>query len=78
MRIEPFVMERMQSIWENQVEINLSESGIHPLTVEELIGEGCERDALLRLSLGYSQTNGTRALREAIAAMYPGATAANV
>jgi aspartate/methionine/tyrosine aminotransferase len=78
MRIEPFVMERMQSTWENQVEINLSESGVHPLTVEELVGEGCERDALMRLSLGYSQTNGTRALREAIGAMYPGATAANV
>ena len=78
MRIEPFVMERMQSTWENQVEINLSESGVHPLTVEELVGDGCERDALMRLPLGYPQTNGTRALREAIAAMYPGASAANV
>ncbi len=78
MRIEPFVMERMQSTWENQVEINLSESGVHPLTVEELLGDGCERDALMRLALGYPQTNGTRALREAIAAIYPGATAANI
>ena len=32
-KIVPFVMERMQSTWENQVEINLSESGVHPLTV---------------------------------------------
>ena len=78
MRIEPFEMERMQSTWENQVEINLSESGVHPLTIDELVGEGGERDDLLRLSLGYPQTNGTPALREAIAALYPGATAAHV
>jgi aspartate/methionine/tyrosine aminotransferase len=78
MRIEPFVMERMQSTWENQVEINLSESGVHPLTLEELVGEGPDRDALMRLSLGYPQTNGTPPLREAIARLHPGATAANV
>ena len=78
MRIEPFVMERMQSTWENQVEINLSESGVHPLTLEELVGEGPGLDELMRLSLGYPQTNGTVALREAIAALYPGASAAHV
>ncbi|HSK08936.1 MAG TPA: aminotransferase class I/II-fold pyridoxal phosphate-dependent enzyme [Vicinamibacterales bacterium] len=78
MRIEPFVMERMQSIWENQVEINLSESGVHPLTLDELLEDGDERESLLRLSLGYPQTNGTPALREAIAALYPGAAPANI
>ena len=36
MKLEPFAMERMQSIWENQVALNLSESGVHPLRVEEL------------------------------------------
>ena len=30
---QPFVMERMMSEWENAVEINLSESGVHPLTM---------------------------------------------
>jgi hypothetical protein len=30
-------MERWQSIWENQVEYNLSESGVHPLKLSELL-----------------------------------------
>jgi aspartate/methionine/tyrosine aminotransferase len=73
-RIDPFVMERMQSTWENQVEINLSESGVHPLTLGELVDDPADRAALLGIALGYPQTNGTIPLRSAIAAMYPGAT----
>jgi aspartate/methionine/tyrosine aminotransferase len=73
-KIVPFEMERMQSTWENQVEINLSESGVHPMTVGELLGAGADRDGLFGQALGYPQTNGTEALRAAIAAMYPGAT----
>ena len=30
-------MERWQSTFEHRVDINLSESGVHPLTVDELI-----------------------------------------
>ncbi len=78
MRIEQFVMERMQSTWENRVEINLSESGVHPLRVEELARDPAEREGLLAQQLGYPQTNGTPGLRAAIAAMYPGATADHV
>jgi len=73
-KILPFEMERMQSTWENQVEINLSESGVHPLTLGELVDEQDDRDSLLQVGLGYPQTNGTIPLRSAIAAMYPGAT----
>ncbi len=73
MRIDEFVMERMQSIWENQVEINLSESSIHPLTLRELTAEA-GADAVLDVALGYPQTNGTLQLRSTIAAMYPGAS----
>jgi aspartate/methionine/tyrosine aminotransferase len=73
-RIVPFEMERMQSTWENQVEINLSESGVHPLTVGELLDDDGERQRLLDVALGYPQTNGTVPLRSAIAALYPGAT----
>ncbi len=77
MKIEQFVMERMQSTWENQVEINLSESGVHALTLRELVADvGTEE--LLDVGLGYPQTNGTERLRSAIAALYPGATADNV
>jgi aspartate/methionine/tyrosine aminotransferase len=77
MRLEPFAMERMQSEWENRVSHNLSESGVHPLTVEELL-EPADRDEVLRQRLLYIQSNGTDELRSAIAALYPGAQARNV
>lgn len=72
MKIEHFEMERMQSTWENVIEYNLSESGVHPLTLDELLTEGELRE-VLRLGLGYSQTNGTPELREQIVRLYPGA-----
>jgi aspartate/methionine/tyrosine aminotransferase len=78
MKIAPFTLERWQSIWENQVGINLSESGVHPLTVEELITEKGELARVLRQPLGYPQTNGSDLLRSRVAELYPGASAANV
>jgi len=69
MRIEPFVMERMQSTWENQVEFNLSESGVHPLRLEELLDDEGGLQALLRQPLVYTQSNGTPELRDRIAAL---------
>ena len=43
MKLEPFAMERMQSTWENRVAWNLSESGVHPLRVEELADTDADR-----------------------------------
>ena len=63
-------MERMQSTWENLVDFNLSESGVHPLTPRELLGGNVE--ALLDQPLVYSQSNGTIELRTLISALYPG------
>jgi hypothetical protein len=37
MDIEEFTLERVQSRYENEVEINLTESGIHPFTLRELL-----------------------------------------
>jgi aspartate/methionine/tyrosine aminotransferase len=74
MRVEPFDLERMQSTYENEVDFNLSESGVHPLRLGELVHDAGSRDALLGEVLRYTQTNGTPALRELIAAIYPGAT----
>jgi aspartate/methionine/tyrosine aminotransferase len=74
MPIELFEMERMQSTWENLVEYDMSESGVRPLTLRELIEMGFDLDAFLDTPLGYSQSNGTLELRERIAAGYPGAT----
>lgn len=73
MKIETFEMERMQSTWENLVEYDLSESGVRPLTLRELMEMGFDLDAFLDVPLGYSQSNGTVELRETIAQFYPGA-----
>jgi aspartate/methionine/tyrosine aminotransferase len=77
-KLETFALERFQSIWENRVAWNLSESGVHPLKVIELLKSPEHQADLLQLHLGYPQTNGTIELRESIAAMYPGATVDHV
>ena len=74
MRLEQFAMERMQSTYENQVEFNLSESGVHPLLLGELADDAASREALLAEPLRYTQSNGTIPLRELVAGIYPGAT----
>jgi hypothetical protein len=71
-------MERMQSTYENQVAYNLSESGVTPLDLGNLVDEPAVHDALMRERLRYTQSNGTGRLRELIASQYPGATPDNV
>jgi len=75
----PFAMERWQSTWENRVRYNLSESGVHPLSIGELATlTGTDLQTLADTRLGYTQSNGTDALREEIAALYPEARPENV
>jgi aspartate/methionine/tyrosine aminotransferase len=78
MAIELFEMERMQSTWENVVHYDMSESGVRPLTLRELVDMGFDLESFLDVPLGYSQSNGTIELREQIAAHYPGATADHI
>lgn len=78
MRYVPFRMERYQSTYEHRVEINLSESGVHPLTVRELLDLAGNNGTVDEVRLGYGQSNGSDELRRRIAALYPGATDANV
>jgi aspartate/methionine/tyrosine aminotransferase len=79
MPFRPFAMERWQSTWENRVRFNLSESGVRALCANELAKlAGDDAAALLDAALGYPQSNGTEELRSSIAAIYPGATAAQV
>jgi aspartate/methionine/tyrosine aminotransferase len=75
----PFLMERMMSRFEQDVEYNLSESGVHPLSLRELLDDdaGLVED-LLSCRLGYPHVNGLPELRESIASLYAGATAGNV
>jgi aspartate/methionine/tyrosine aminotransferase len=75
---QPFEMERMMSKWENVVEYNLSESGVHPLAVSELVEDPAVLERVLSTPLHYPQGNGILELRENIAALYPGATPDNV
>ncbi len=77
MSFVPFAMERWQSTYENRVDYNLSESGVHPMTLRELLdlaGLATADDTLI----GYGQSNGSDALRAHIARLYPGASEANV
>ena len=48
---QPFDMERMMSKWENVVDYNLSESGVHPVTVRELAGDPALVEELLATEL---------------------------
>lgn len=76
MQLEVFEMERMQSLFEHHVDLNLSESGVEPLRLEELLALGRSEHlaALMAQPLAYTQTNGTVELRSRIAALYPDAT----
>lgn len=77
-KIDLFRMERSQALLENVVDYNLSESGVSPLRVGELLGGDFDVNDLLNVKLGYPWAGGSPGLREAIADFYPGATAANV
>jgi aspartate/methionine/tyrosine aminotransferase len=75
----PFMLERDMSVWENKVKYNLSESGVHPMTITDL-SEGNNEfvEQILTSELNYAQANGIRELRDNIAALYPGASRDNV
>ncbi len=77
MKFPIFELERVQSLYENTVEYNLTESGFHPYTLEELLT--AEQLAQLHQTvLGYGQTNGSMELRSAVAALYPDQALDNV
>jgi aspartate/methionine/tyrosine aminotransferase len=74
MKLERFELERLQSEQEHNVEYNLSESGVEPMHIRDLLPTQELKDQLLDMQLHYSQTNGTVALRKAISYHYPGTT----
>ena len=78
-KFQPFVMERMMSKYEKAVDYNLSESGVHPLTLKELFQDDPDGLAgLLSLEMDYAHANGIPELRKNIAALYQGAGPENV
>ena len=77
MKFKTFDLERNMSVWEHLVDYNLSESGVHPLTLKDVLTPD-ELEEVSRLVLYYTETNGTAALREVVADMYPSATPEHV
>lgn len=79
MQFTPFDLEHEQSVWEQQVDINLTESGVHPMRLEELLdGDDSKRAELMSCEINYPHVNGNPELRENIAALYDGAAVENV
>jgi aspartate/methionine/tyrosine aminotransferase len=75
----PFNLEYTQSIWEQKVDFNLTESGVHPIRLDQLLGENGELVAeLLGTEINYPHVNGNPELRQNIANLYPGAGIENV
>jgi len=72
-------MERMMSKFEQDVEYNLSESGVHPISVRELLDDNPHLiDDMLGTGLNYPHVNGIPELRRNIASLYDGAGPENV
>src|SRR5256884_7021720 len=71
-RFVPFELERWQSTWENRVRFNLSESGVHPLSIQELLGlAGASALPLLEVRLRHTQFQRPHPPRRAIAPPHP-------
>lgn len=78
MTIERFRMERYQSLHWHEVDYDLSESGVLPMTIRELLGPAADAESFLATKLGYPLSEGSEETRANIAAWYPDATANNV
>lgn len=76
MKIETFLLERWMTRHETHVRYDIAESGILPLSTQDLLDfepedrRAATLERLLTLPLGYSEARGTHELREALAATY--------
>lgn len=76
---KPFLVEQYLSELEHGVKFNFSESGVHPMTLGELLELGnVELESLSSLLIDYPQVNGSTELRETISGFYSGTDADNV
>ena len=78
MHIDTFEMERMQVQYENVVDYNLSESGILPLKLSELLDGQGDPENFLNQELCYPEADGSPLLRERIAQFYPDCKPSNI
>ncbi len=77
MKFEEFELERNQSLFEHEVDYNLSESGLHPLPLNKILNHD-EQQELLNKELIYGYTTGTPELRNKIVGLYNKSTIDNV
>ena len=77
MKFPPFELERIQSLYENSVEVNLTESGVEPLSLKELMNTE-ELEELINIPMGYGYTKGSPLLRQRISNLYKGYDKKNV
>ena len=54
----PFAQERVMSKWENVVDYNLGDSGVHPMTTKELVDDPKAIEELLSTGLYHPPANG--------------------
>jgi aspartate/methionine/tyrosine aminotransferase len=83
-KIEPFLLERWMTRHETHVQFDIAESGILPLSTNDLLDfepvetRAAALERLLAIPLGYSEARGTAELRAQLAATYAGAGADNI
>ena len=79
MTFKPFELERLLSDWEQTVEFNFAESGVHPVMLKELLNfANVDFEQFIEIPLNYPEVNGDVQLRERVAALYEGASPDNV
>jgi aspartate/methionine/tyrosine aminotransferase len=75
-KIEPFLLERWMTRHETHVRYDIAESGILPMSTDDLLAlepadeRAATLAALLALPLGYSEARGTERLRSMLASTY--------
>ena len=72
MKIDEFKLERTLARFQNEVDYDLSASGIYPMFIREILTSQEMEDVYNNLHLKYVHTAGTRHLREAVASFYEG------
>ncbi|MFX1281799.1 MAG: aminotransferase class I/II-fold pyridoxal phosphate-dependent enzyme [Promethearchaeota archaeon] len=76
---QPFLMERWMSKYEQKVDFNLSESGVHPMVLKDLLADDPDHvKQLLDTDLNYPYVEGIPELRENVVNLYDGATIKNI
>lgn len=82
MQIDTFGVETWMNEWETKCELNLAETCVESLSIEELLlmaGKNeTDLSALLPLKMTYGEIKGSDRLRNAIAALYNKQSSVNV